>query len=435
MLAPWHDGAARSAWQPPYDAAVVARLRQADAVLIGKCNLDELSMGSSTEHSAFGPTHNPWDRSRTPGGSSGGSAAAVAAGLVPAALGTDTGGSVRQPAALSGVVGLKPSYGRVSRYGLIAFASSLDQVGTLTHDVRSAALLLEVIGGPDRHDATTVRIPVPGLLDACGGADLTGVRIGVADEYFAPGIAAEVEAAVRHGIAILGSLGARIVPIRLPHTRYAIACYYVLCTAEASSNLARFDGTRFGWRLEDAGGGGIEAMLRATRGRGFGAEVKRRIVMGTFVLSEGYAEAYYGRAQRLRTLVCRDFDSAFAGVDLVAAPVSPTVAFPLGSRRDDPLAMYLADAYTVPASLGGLPAISVPCGLGSDSGLPVGLQLIAPAFGEARLLGVAHAFEQASPARGARPAGYDPAWPAPTGTRSPQYAYRSSGRCADGERR
>jgi aspartyl-tRNA(Asn)/glutamyl-tRNA(Gln) amidotransferase subunit A len=372
-------------------------------VLVGKCNLDELSMGSSTEHSAFGPTRNPWDGSRTPGGSSGGSAAAVAARLVPAALGSDTGGSVRQPAAFTGVIGLKPTYGRVSRYGLIAFASSLDQVGPLALDVRSAALLLEVIGGWDPRDATSSRSAVPALLAACRDASLRDLRIGVAEDYFASAIEAEVERAVRSAIDALGALGATVRPVRLPHTRFAVACYYVLCTAEASSNLARFDGTRFGLRIED--GPGVEAMIRATRAAGFGAEVKRRILMGTYVLSAGYADAYYRRAQRLRTLIRQDFDRAFAEVDLLAMPVSPSVAFPLGSRRDDPLAMYLGDACTVPPSLAGLPAVSVPCGLGADSGLPVGLQLVAPAFEEARLLRAAHAFEQISPARGLGPSG------------------------------
>jgi aspartyl-tRNA(Asn)/glutamyl-tRNA(Gln) amidotransferase subunit A len=429
MLAPRLDGRSGSvgaAWLPPYDATVIARLRAADAVLVGKTNLDELGMGSSTEHSAFGPTRNPWDHQRTPGGSSGGSAAAVAAGLVPGALGADTGGSVRQPAAFTGSVGLKPSYGRVSRHGLIAFASSLDQVGTLTDDVRGAALLLDVIAGPDPRDGTCAAKPAPALLAGCRDAELTGLRVGVPDEYFEAGIEPEVESAVRSAIDALGRLGAQLLPLRLPHTRFAVACYYVLATAEASSNLARFDGTRFGLRI-DAGrgfsagqrrepragtgdGAGApapgepaalyEAMVCATRGRGFGVEVKRRILMGTFVLSEGYADAYYRRAQRLRTLLRQDFERAFADVDLLATPVSPTVAFPLGARTEDPLGMYLGDVYTVPASLAGLPAVSVPCGLGAESQLPVGLQLLAPPFEEARLLRAAHAYELA---RGALP--------------------------------
>jgi aspartyl-tRNA(Asn)/glutamyl-tRNA(Gln) amidotransferase subunit A len=386
-------------WQPPYDAHVVERLRRADAVLIGKCNMDEFAMGSSNENSGFRPARNPWDVTRVPGGSSGGSAIAVAAHMAAAALGSDTGGSVRQPAALTGIVGIKPSYGRVSRYGLVAFASSLDQVGPLARDVRGAATLLDAIAGPDPRDSTAVDTPTGSYLAACERG-VKGLRIGVPEEYFAEGIEAEVEARVRTAIAALDELGATIVPLSLPHTRYALAAYYVIATAEASSNLARFDGVRFGLRVE---GEDLHAMYRATRSAGFGREVKRRIVLGTFVLSAGYYDAYYGRAQRTRTLLKRDFDQAFERVDLLATPVSPTVAFKLGARVDDPLAMYLADIYTLPASLAGVAAMSVPCGLGASSRLPVGLQLIAPAMHEERMLAAAAAYEQVAPDRDARP--------------------------------
>jgi aspartyl-tRNA(Asn)/glutamyl-tRNA(Gln) amidotransferase subunit A len=362
-------------------------------VLIGKCNMDEFAMGSSTENSAYGPALNPWDRARTPGGSSGGSAVAVAAAMTPGALGSDTGGSVRQPAALTGVVGIKPSYGRVSRYGLIAFASSLDQVGPLASDVRGAAALLDCIAGHDPRDATSVARAVPDHVAACErGVD--GLTVGVPDEYFAAGLDAEVQARVRDALAALERAGAKLRPIALPHTSAAVATYYIVATAECSSNLARFDGVRFGMRVEDAD---IGALYRRTRSQGFGAEVKRRIMLGTYVLSAGYYEAYYRRAQRVRTLIAHDFDRAFADVDVIATPVSPTTAFVLGERVDDPLAMYLADIYTLPASLAGVAAISVPCGLGSDSALPVGVQLIAPAFGEERMLAAAAVVEASAP--------------------------------------
>jgi aspartyl-tRNA(Asn)/glutamyl-tRNA(Gln) amidotransferase subunit A len=387
-------GRPRDGWQPPYDATAVARLRAADAVPIGKTNLDEFAMGSSTENSAFFPTRNPWDPSRAPGGSSGGSAVAVAARLVPGALGSDTGGSVRQPAAFTGVVGIKPSYGRVSRFGLVAFASSLDQIGPLAGDVRGAAALLEVIAGPDRRDSSSAPRPAGGYLEACG-RDVTGLRIGVPDEYFAPGIDAEVERAVRGAIAALGTLGARVEPVSLPHTRHALPSYYVIATAECSANLARYDGVRFG--LRRGGDGGLDEMYRATRGDGLGTEVKRRIILGTYVLSSGYYESFYLRAQRARRLVACDFAEAFAKVDLIAAPVSPTVAFALGSRTADPLAMYLADVYALPASLAGLPAMSLPCGRSRTDGLPIGLQLIAPAFAETTMLTAAYALEQSLP--------------------------------------
>ncbi|MBM4375729.1 MAG: Asp-tRNA(Asn)/Glu-tRNA(Gln) amidotransferase subunit GatA [Deltaproteobacteria bacterium] len=381
-------------WRPPYDATAVRRLRDAGALLLGKANCDEFAMGSSNEHSAFKLARNPWDLSRTPGGSSGGSAVAVAAAMVPGALGTDTGGSVRQPASFTGTVGVKPTYGRVSRHGLIAFASSLDQVGPLTADVQSAAALLEVIAGHDPNDATSSTRPVPALVAACERS-VRGLRVGVPKEYFAKGLEPEVEASVRAALTALERDGVELVPMALPHTRHAIATYYVIASAECSSNLARFDGVRFGARAE--GERELARMTSITRGRGFGAEVKRRILLGTFVLSSGYAEAYYQRAQRVRRAIADDFHRAFRDVHAIAAPVSPTVAFPLGSRLDDPLAMYLADIYTLPSSLAGVPALSVPCGLAEGSRMPVGLQLIGPPFDEAGLFALARAVERQTP--------------------------------------
>lgn len=388
------------AWQPPYDATSVARLRQAGAVLVGKANCDEFAMGSSNENSAFFPAKNPWDRTRTPGGSSGGSAVAVAAAMTPGALGTDTGGSVRQPASFTGTVGVKPTYGRVSRYGVIAFASSLDQVGPFARDVRGAAALLQAIAGPDPLDPTSLDRAVPDYLGACEGS-VRGLRIGVPEEYFTEGLEPEVDAQVRGALAHLASEGASLHPIGLPHTKHAVATYYVVACAECSSNLARFDGIRFGGRASVERD--LAAATAATRGAGFGAEVKRRIILGTYVLSAGYYDAYYRRAQRVRAAIARDFEAAFAVVDAIATPVAPTVAFPLGSRADDPLAMYLADIYTLPASLAGVPALSVPCGLGQKSRLPIGLQLIAPHFEEARLFTLARAVERTAPDAGARP--------------------------------
>ncbi|MBM4358803.1 MAG: Asp-tRNA(Asn)/Glu-tRNA(Gln) amidotransferase subunit GatA [Deltaproteobacteria bacterium] len=388
-------------WRPPYDATAVARLRAADAVLIGKANCDEFAMGSSNENSAFFPARNPWDPTRTPGGSSGGSAVAVAASMSPGALGTDTGGSIRQPASFTGVVGVKPSHGRVSRYGLIAFASSLDQVGPFAADVRGAATLLQAIAGHDPRDATSSTTDVPDYLSACD-APVRGLRLGVPEEYFAEGLDAEVLRCVRGALAELEREGAVLRPVSLPHTRHAVASYYVVASAECSSNLARFDGVRFG--LRSGGDRDLAQMMSRTRAEGFGAEVKRRILLGTFVLSSGYQEAYYRRAQRVRAAIAADFRAAFEEVDAIVAPVSPTVAFPLGSRTDDPLAMYLADVYTLPASLAGLAALSVPCGLGDASRLPVGLQLIGPAFEEARLFTLARAVERCTPrARPERP--------------------------------
>jgi aspartyl-tRNA(Asn)/glutamyl-tRNA(Gln) amidotransferase subunit A len=378
---------------PPYDATVIARLRAADAIVLGKTNMDEFAMGSSNENSAFGPARNPWDKSRTPGGSSGGSAAAVAARLTPCALGSDTGGSIRQPASFTGTVGIKPTYGRVSRYGLIAFASSLDQIGPLATDVRGAARVLSVIAGHDERDATSLSAPVGDLETACD-RDVRGLRVGVPDEYFGDGLDPEVGALVRAAIAELEERGCTVRPVRMPHTRYAVATYYVIATAEASSNLARFDGVRYGLRVDPEHE--LRAMYGATRDAGFGAEVKRRILLGTFVLSAGYYDAYYLKAQRARTLVCRDFDEAFKEVDVLCSPASPTPAFCIGERASDPLAMYMSDVYTLPASLAGVPAVSVPCGT-TRAGLPVGLQVVARPLEEATMLAVAATCEAALP--------------------------------------
>jgi aspartyl-tRNA(Asn)/glutamyl-tRNA(Gln) amidotransferase subunit A len=387
---------------PPYDATVVARLRAADAILVGKTNMDEFAMGSSGENSAFGPTRNPWDLARTPGGSSAGSAASVAARMVSCSLGSDTGGSIRQPAALTGTVGIKPTYGRVSRYGLIAFASSLDQIGPFATDVRGAARVLSVIAGHDPCDATSVDAPVDDYEAACGRG-VRGVRVGVPAEYFAEGLDPEVAESVRAAIAGLEADGCVVRPVTLPHTSFAVATYYVLATAEASSNLSRFDGVRYGLRVaEGAAGRDLRAMYGATRDAGFGAEVKRRILLGTFVLSAGYYDAYYLKAQKVRTLIRRDFERAFQEVDVICSPASPTPAFRLGEKSDDPLAMYLADVYTLPASLAGIPAISVPCAP-TRSGLPVGLQVMARPLEEATMLAVASAWEARSPSRGALP--------------------------------
>ena len=381
-------------WVPPYDATVIERLHAADAVVIGKTNMDEFAMGSSNENSAFGPARNPWDLARTPGGSSGGSAAAVAARLVPCALGSDTGGSIRQPAALTGIVGVKPTYGRVPRFGLIAFASSLDQIGPLATDVRGAARVLSVIAGHDPRDATSLEEPVGDLEGACGRS-LRGLRVGVPDEYFRTGLDSEVHASVRAAMSDLESEGCVIKQVSMPHTRYAVATYYVLATAEASSNLSRYDGVRYGLRV---GREDVRAMIGATRDAGFGAEVKRRILLGTFVLSAGYYDAYYLEAQRVRTLVRRDFEEALREVDVICSPTSPTPAFALGEKTADPLAMYLSDVYTLPASLAGFPAMSVPCAPMSN-GLPVGLQIVARPLDEATMFAVAAAWEARCPPR------------------------------------
>jgi len=383
---------------PPYDATVVARLKAAGAVLLGKTNTDEFAMGSSTENSAFFPTHNPWDLSRVPGGSSGGSAAAVAAGECLGALGTDTGGSVRQPAALCGIVGLKPTYGRVSRYGLVAFASSLDQVGVLTKDVTDAAILLGVIAGYDPLDSTSVDTSVPDYTAALTG-DIRGMRVGVPKEYFIEGMQPEVEAAVRAALDQLADLGAEIVEVSLPHTDYALPVYYLIAPAEASANLARYDGVRYGLRVP---GPDLEATYEASRGQGFGPEVKRRIMLGTYALSAGYYDAYYLKAQKVRTLIKQDFDRAFEQVDVIAAPTTPTTAFRIGEKVDDPLQMYLSDVFTLSVNLAGICAISLPCGFDAQN-LPIGMQVMGPAFGEEAILRVAYAYEQATEWHNRRP--------------------------------
>jgi aspartyl-tRNA(Asn)/glutamyl-tRNA(Gln) amidotransferase subunit A len=382
---------------PPVDATVVDRLERAGAVIVGKTTCDEFAMGSSTENSAFGPARNPWALDRTPGGSSGGSAVAVAAGMTPVALGSDTGGSVRQPAAFCGVVGIKPTYGRVSRYGLIAFASSLDQIGPLARSVADAAICLDAISGLDACDATTARRPAPRLIDAIGG-DIEGARIGVPAHLMGDGVDGEVRAAFDESLRVLERLGARVQPLELPHSHAGIPVYYLVATAEASSNLARYDGVRYGLRAADAAS--LDAMYDRTRRAGFGAEVTRRIMLGTYVLSAGYADAYYRKAQQVRTLIRRDFEQAFAAVDAVALPTSPVPAFRFGERTADPLQMYLADVFTVGAPLAGLPAISVPCGFTAGR-LPVGLQLIGRAWEEATLIRLADAYERATPWSGA----------------------------------
>jgi aspartyl-tRNA(Asn)/glutamyl-tRNA(Gln) amidotransferase subunit A len=378
---------------PPYDATVVQRLKAAGALILGKTNTDEFAMGSSTENSAFFTTHNPWDPTRVPGGSSGGSAAAVAAEMCLGALGSDTGGSVRQPAALCGVVGVKPSYGRVSRYGLVAFASSLDQIGTFARTVSDAATLLGVISGQDPRDSTCVDAPVPDYAGTLKEeTDLSGVRVGVPKEYFIPGMQTEVEAAVRGAIDRLSDLGAQVQAVSLPHTGYALPVYYLIAPAEASANLARYDGVRYGYR---AYAKGVKQVYRESRGTGFGAEVKRRVMLGTYALSAGYYDAYYLKAQKVRTLIKNDFDSAFQQVDVIAAPTTPTTAFRIGEKIDDPLEMYLADVFTLSMNLAGTCGLSLPCGF-DEAGLPIGLQLMGPAFGEETVFRVAHAFELAT---------------------------------------
>jgi aspartyl-tRNA(Asn)/glutamyl-tRNA(Gln) amidotransferase subunit A len=377
---------------PPYDCTAVARLEAAGAVVLGKLNCDEFAMGSSNENSAWRPVHNPRDLSRVPGGSSGGSAAAVAADMALAALGSDTGGSIRQPASFCGVVGLMPTYGRVSRYGLIAFASSLDRIGPLTKTVRDAAIVLRAIAGRDPMDATSAEVPVPDYV-AEMEKPVRELKLGVAKEYFGEGLDSEVRKSVEAAIQRLAGSGCEIVPVSLPHTEYAIPTYYIVATAEASSNLARFDGVRYGYRARDART--LSEMYRRSRNHGFGAEVKRRIMLGTYALSAGYYDAYYLKAQRVRTLLVRDFEEAFKKVDAILTPTSPTAAFKLGEKVDDPLSMYLADIFTVTADLAGIPGISVPCGETKEN-LPVGLQILGKHFDEATILRVAHAYEQAA---------------------------------------
>ncbi len=376
----------------PYDATVSAKLRAAGAVFAGRVNMDEFAMGSSTENSAFKITHNPHDLSRVPGGSSGGSAASVAGGEALCALGTDTGGSIRQPASFCGIVGFKPTYGRVSRYGVTAFASSLDQVGPIARDVEDAAILLQAIAGADPHDQTCLDRPVPDYRAALAGASVEGLRIGVPKEYFVEGTDPQVMALVRAAIDKAAAAGARVEEISLPHTEYAIAVYYIVATAEASANLARFDGVRYG-RREVGPDGSLQSLYDLSRTNGFGPEVKRRILLGTWVLSSGYYDAYYNRALKVRTLVRRDFDAAFAKVDAIFCPVAPTPAFKLDSTVNDPLQAYLCDAFTVPANLAGLCGVSIPCGRTADLGLPVGLQILCPPFEEPRLLRTARAME------------------------------------------
>src|SRR5881227_2549257 len=377
---------------PPYDCTAVARLEAAGAIVLGKANCDEFAMGSSNENSAYGPVRNPRDKSRVPGGSSGGSAAAVAAGMAVAALGSDTGGSIRQPAAFCGVVGLMPTYGRVSRHGLIAFASSLDHIGPLTRTVKDAAIVLRHIAGRDPMDSTSAELPVPDYVAELD-KPLKGLKIGVAKEYFGEGLERETRKAIEAAIQKLASIGCEIVEVSLPHTKYAIPAYYLVATAEASSNLARFDGVRYGYRA--SGVRSLSDMYRRSRDHGFGPEVKRRIMLGTYALSAGYYDAYYLKAQRVRTLLTRDFEEAFKKVDAIVTPTSPTAAFKLGEKVDDPLAMYLADIYTVTADLAGIPGISVPCGETRDN-LPIGLQILGKHFDEATILRVAHAYEQAA---------------------------------------
>jgi aspartyl-tRNA(Asn)/glutamyl-tRNA(Gln) amidotransferase subunit A len=392
-------------WRPPYDATVVTRLAAAGAVVVGKTNLDEFAMGSSTENSAFGPTRNPHDRSRVPGGSSGGSAAAVAAGFAPLALGSDTGGSIRQPAALCGVVGAKPTYGLVSRYGLVAFASSLDQIGPLAATVADAALLLQVIAGHDPADSTSVPRPPPDLTTGLDDG-VEGLRIGVLTEL-TEGVSADVAGRVEEAARALEAGGAKVDEASVPAAVYGLSAYYLIAPAEASSNLARYDGVRYGLRVD---GPDVGAMYTATRSAGFGAEVKRRIMLGTYALSAGYYDAYYGQAQRVRTLIIRDFETAYATHDLLLAPTTPTTAFPLGAKTGDPLAMYLSDVCTVPSNLAGHPAVSVPFGAGAD-GLPVGVQVLAPALDEAVMFRAAAALERSRPG----PSGRERGGPGPSG--------------------
>ncbi|MGK5443898.1 Asp-tRNA(Asn)/Glu-tRNA(Gln) amidotransferase subunit GatA [Micromonospora sp. URMC 105] len=381
-------------WRPPYDATIVRRLREAGTVMLGKTNMDEFAMGSSTEYSAYGPTHNPWDLDRIPGGSGGGSAAALAAYEAPLAIGSDTGGSIRQPGAVTGTVGAKPTYGGTSRYGLVAFSSSLDTPGPCARNVLDAALLHQVIGGHDPRDSTSIPAPVPDVVAAAklgATGDLTGVKLGIVTEFTGEGAEPGVLAAFRESVDTLAKLGAEIVEVSCPHFAYALPAYYLIAPSECSSNLARFDGVRFGLRVGDDGNRSLEEVMSLTREAGFGAEVKRRIMIGTYALSSGYYDAYYGQAQKVRTLITRDFNAAFERVDALISPTTPFVAFPIGARTSDPYQMYLADLFTIPTNLYGGPGISVPCGL--SDGLPVGLQVMAPTMADDRMYRVAAALE------------------------------------------
>lgn len=381
-------------FRPPYDATVIEKVKMSGGVIIGQANQDEFAFGSSCESSCYGPTYNPWNLKCVPGGSSGGSAASVAADEVVWALGSDTGGSIRQPAAFCGIVGLKPTYGRVSRYGLIAFASSLDQIGPLTKDVHDCALLMNIISGYDERDSTSVNVPVPDYTKSLV-KDVKGLRIGIPKEYFIKGLDADVEAAVRAAIDVLKKQGATVVEISLPHTKYAVATYYILATAEASSNLARFDGVRHGLRVSPSTPrkAPIVDMFEETRRQGFGAEAKRRIMLGTYSLSSGYYDAYYLKGQKVRTLIKNDFEKVFKDVDVLLTPTAPTTAFKVGEKVSDPLSMYLSDIYTIPANLAGLPAMSIPCGFGKD-GMPIGLQIMAQPFAEETIFRAAYTYEQ-----------------------------------------
>ncbi|HEY2639036.1 MAG TPA: Asp-tRNA(Asn)/Glu-tRNA(Gln) amidotransferase subunit GatA [Streptosporangiaceae bacterium] len=382
-------------WQPPYDATVTRRLREAGVIILGKTNMDEFAMGSSTENSAYGPSRNPWDLSRVPGGSSGGSSAAVAAYEAPLGIGTDTGGSIRQPAAVCGIVGMKPTYGGSSRYGLVAFASSLDTPGPLARTVLDAALLHEAISGHDPCDSTSVNAPVPPVVAAARQADVAGLRVGVVAEFSGDGYQTGVQSRFNEAVELLESLGAKVVEVSCPHFVYALPAYYLIAPSEASSNLARFDGMRYGLRVGDDGVASADEVMSLTRAAGFGPEVKRRIMLGTYALSSGYYDAYYGKAQQVRTLICRDFDAAFEQVDVLVSPTTPTTAFGIGERADDPMAMYLADLCTIPSDLAGNAALSVPCGLAPEDGLPVGLQIMAPALADDRTYRVGAAVEAA----------------------------------------
>lgn len=382
-------------WRPPYNATIVNKLHAAGVVSLGKTNMDEFAMGSSTEHSGYGPTHNPWDLDRIPGGSGGGSAAAIASFEAPLAIGTDTGGSIRQPAAVTGTVGVKPTYGGVSRYGIVALASSLDQAGPCARDVMDTAILHSVIAGHDPRDSTSINAPVPDFVAAALNADVRGMKIGVIKELQGEGFQSGVLQRFNQSLEILTELGAEIVEVSCPHFQYALGAYYLILPSEASSNLARFDGMRFGIRVDDGNDRSVEQVMSATREKGFGAEVKRRIMLGTYALSSGYYDAYYGQAQRIRTLITRDFEAAFTKVDVLASPTSPTTAFKIGEKLDDPLAMYLNDIATIPVNLAGNCAMSLPIGLAPEDGLPVGLQIIAPAMSDSLLYQVGSALESA----------------------------------------